>query len=226
VPTPTPAAECLATLRAAGHAVSRVTRAVAARRYGCQTLTYTVDGQPVNLGRLRRLAAAVAAPTPEPTPTPAAAPPPTPAARAAGRAAADVARAAWLAGCADPASYSAQYMADLQARKAGQRAVRRAMAGPLLPGETEPPAPAAAASPAPVLPVLLVRLEPVTDDRGHRVGMVTPGQPWLADLIRRHAASVAADDAYNRAVRAGARPPAGALPPAPPAGRWLISDRH
>jgi hypothetical protein len=48
-------------LRAAGHAVTRTTGADAARRYGCQTLRYVVDGRAVNLGRLRQLALAAAA---------------------------------------------------------------------------------------------------------------------------------------------------------------------
>jgi hypothetical protein len=47
-------------LRAAGYAVTRTTGADAARRYGCQTLRYVVDGCAVNVGRLRQLALAAA----------------------------------------------------------------------------------------------------------------------------------------------------------------------
>lgn len=54
---------------------------------------------------------------------------------------------------------------------------------------------------------------------GHPVGLVTPGAPWLAELIRRHAAEMAAAEARQDAIRSGA------IPPRPPATRWLISDR-
>jgi len=52
------AAAAVAALRAAGHTVTRATGPDAARRYGCQTLRYVIDGRAVNLGRLRQLAAA------------------------------------------------------------------------------------------------------------------------------------------------------------------------
>jgi len=59
-------------LRAAGRTVTRATGTDAARRYGCQTLRYVVDGRAVNIGRLRQLAlaAADAAPVPMPAPRP------------------------------------------------------------------------------------------------------------------------------------------------------------
>jgi hypothetical protein len=68
--------------------------------------------------------------------------------------------------------------------------------------------------------VLGLMLEPVTDSTGRTVGLASPGAPWLADLIRKHAADVAAERARAAAIRAGA------LKPAPPSERWLISDRH
>jgi hypothetical protein len=55
-------------LRAAGHTVTRTTGADAARRYGCQTLRYVVDGGAVNVGRLRQLALAAADAAPVPAP--------------------------------------------------------------------------------------------------------------------------------------------------------------
>jgi hypothetical protein len=59
-------------LRAAGRTVTRATGTDAARRYGCQTLRYVVDGRAVNIGRLRQLAlaAADAATVPMPAPRP------------------------------------------------------------------------------------------------------------------------------------------------------------
>ena len=55
-------------LRAAGRTVTRTTGADAARRYGCQTLRYVVDGRAVNVGRLRQLALAAADAAPVPAP--------------------------------------------------------------------------------------------------------------------------------------------------------------
>lgn len=52
-----PAADAIAALRAAGRCVTKTTRADAARRYGCQTCLYVINGRGVNLGRLRELAA-------------------------------------------------------------------------------------------------------------------------------------------------------------------------
>lgn len=63
-------------------------------------------------------------------------------------------------------------------------------------------------------------LEPVTNGQGRPIGWVTPGQPWLAEILRSHAADVTAQEAHRQARRAGI------LPPAPPAERWAISDRH
>ena len=66
----------------------------------------------------------------------------------------------------------------------------------------------------------MAELETVTGSQGQPVGLVSPGQPWLAEILRQYAADVAAQEARAQAVRAGL------LPPAPPAERWLISDRH
>lgn len=63
-------------------------------------------------------------------------------------------------------------------------------------------------------------LAPVTDSQGRTIGWATPGQPLLAQILRQHAADVAAQAAHSQAVRAGL------LPPAPRAERWDISDRH
>jgi hypothetical protein len=65
----------------------------------------------------------------------------------------------------------------------------------------------------------MAELEPVYGPDGRRAGFVTPGQPWLADLVARFAAAEAAELARRQAVRAGL------MPPEPPASRWLITDR-
>ena len=54
--TLTRVADAIATLRAAGHTVTRTSKRDAARRYGCQTCLYVIDGRGVNVGRLRELA--------------------------------------------------------------------------------------------------------------------------------------------------------------------------
>lgn len=54
--TLTRVADAIATLRAVGHTVTRTTKRDAARRYGCQTCMYVIDGRGVNVGRLRQLA--------------------------------------------------------------------------------------------------------------------------------------------------------------------------
>jgi hypothetical protein len=54
-------ADAIATLRAAGHTVTRTSKRDAARRYGCQTCLYVIDGRGVNVGRLRELAQLAAA---------------------------------------------------------------------------------------------------------------------------------------------------------------------
>ena len=54
--TLTRVADAIATLRAAGHTVTRTSKRDAALRYGCQTCLYVVDGRGVNVGRLRQLA--------------------------------------------------------------------------------------------------------------------------------------------------------------------------
>lgn len=50
-------------------------------------------------------------------------------------------------------------------------------------------------------------LAPVTDSQGRTVGLATPGQPWLAELLRQHAE--------------GRHPQLTG-----PAGHWAITDRH
>jgi hypothetical protein len=55
------AAAAVDALRAAGRTVTRHTRADAAMRHGCPTLTYVVSGRAVTLGQLRTLAAQAAA---------------------------------------------------------------------------------------------------------------------------------------------------------------------
>jgi hypothetical protein len=65
---PVTVAAAVDALRAAGHVVTRTTGADAARRYGCQTLRYVVDGRAVNVGRLRQLALAAADAAPVPAP--------------------------------------------------------------------------------------------------------------------------------------------------------------
>jgi hypothetical protein len=81
---PVTVAAAVDALRAAGRTVTTTTRADAAMRHGCPTLTYVVDGYPVSLGRLRQLARLrAAAPAPAPAARPLlpgeALPPPPPA---------------------------------------------------------------------------------------------------------------------------------------------------
>lgn len=108
-------ADATAALRAAGHTVTRTTKRDAARRYGCQTCLYVVDGRGVNVGRLRQLAAELAAVAPE---APEAAIDVRAIARAAGRAY----EAACLARYADASDPEAQYVSAME----GQRAARAA----------------------------------------------------------------------------------------------------
>lgn len=61
------AADAIAALTAAGHSVTRISKAQAARRFGCQTALYVVDGRGLNLGGLRARAQALEV-TPEVTP--------------------------------------------------------------------------------------------------------------------------------------------------------------
>lgn len=56
------AADAITALQAQGATVARVAGPVAARRYGCQTLRYVINGQAVNLGRLRELGRLAAEP--------------------------------------------------------------------------------------------------------------------------------------------------------------------
>lgn len=51
-----PVADAIAALRAAGHCVTRTTRADAVRRYGCPALVYVVDGRARDLSAVRRMA--------------------------------------------------------------------------------------------------------------------------------------------------------------------------
>lgn len=158
MPAPMPAADAIAALRAAGYCVTRTTRADAARRYGCQTALYVVDGRGVNLGRLRELAtlaqaepapAAVAepaAPTPEPVAEPAPLSP-----------AGVVALLCRKFPVSTPATYHPA-VARLQARGAAVNpvSVLRELHRPTLPGEPAPlaPAPAPHGAAAPELPTL------------------------------------------------------------------------
>ncbi|MEB3208365.1 MAG: hypothetical protein VKK63_05575 [Synechococcus sp.] len=75
------AADAIAALMAAGHSVSRISKAQAARRFGCQTALYVINGRGVNLGGLRAQAQALEV-TPEVTPEPTQAPEATPEAQA------------------------------------------------------------------------------------------------------------------------------------------------
>ncbi len=120
------AAAAVAALRAAGHTVTRATGPDAARRYGCQTLRYVVDGRAVNLGRLRQMAAAEPAPA-EPAP------------------AEPVAGPARLNATSEPAPVSLAALAadlgrSLGLAGAGHLPAARRVA---LPGEPLPPAPPA-----------------------------------------------------------------------------------
>lgn len=133
-----PAADAIATLRAAGHCVTRTTRADAARRYGCQTALYVVDGRGVNLGRLRELATLAQA---EPAPL---------------SPAGVVALLCRKFPVSTPATYHPA-VARLQARGAAVNpvSVLRELHRPVLPGElTPPPAPVPHGAAAPVLPTL------------------------------------------------------------------------
>jgi hypothetical protein len=134
------AADAVAVLRAAGHTVTRTTGPDAARRYGCQTLRYVVDGRAVNLGRLRQMATA----EPAPVATPVAAPvataepaPPEPVAQARPR----------LNATSEPAPVNlAALAADLGQSLGLSGAGRHLTAAgcrrrPVLPGEPTPPPP-------------------------------------------------------------------------------------
>jgi hypothetical protein len=137
-----PVADAIAALRAAGHCVTRTTRADAARRYGCETFLYVIDGQAVNVGRLRELARAVTCRptlpgelTPPPAPSHGAAAPTLPTLRADAAAGRPVSLAA-LAGAItaerpaptgeglagqpwDPGTPAARAAAALQGERAG-----------------------------------------------------------------------------------------------------------
>ena len=154
MPAPMPAADAIAALRAAGRCVTRTTRADAARRYGCQTALYVVDGRGVNLGRLRELAALAQA-EPAPVAEPTAAPEPV-AEPASLSPAGVVALLCRKFPVSTPATYQPA-VARLLARGAAVDpvAVLREMNRPTLPGEpTPPPAPAPHGAAAPVLPAL------------------------------------------------------------------------
>lgn len=155
-----PVADAIAALRAAGHCVTRTTRADAARRYGCQTALYVVDGRGVNLGRLRELATlaqAEPAPVAEPAPAPVAEPAaPEPVAPAPLSPAGVVALLCRKFPVSTPATYHPA-VARLQARGAAVNpvSVLRELNRPVLPGElTPPPAPTPHGAAAPELPTL------------------------------------------------------------------------
>ena len=126
--TLTRVADAIATLRAAGHTVTRTSKRDAARRYGCQTCQYVIDGRGVNVGRLRQLA--LEAKTADAADAIAARTAPHPlTVRAIARKAAETHRAACLAAYrVDPrlspadAHNAAQYCAMME----GGRAFRRA----------------------------------------------------------------------------------------------------
>ena len=126
--TLTRVADAIATLRAAGHTVTRTTKCDAARRYGCQTLLYVIDGRALNVGRLRQLA--LEAKTADAVDVIAARTAPHPlTARAIARKAADAYRAACLAAyridprlSAADAHNAAHYVAEMEARRAFRRA--------------------------------------------------------------------------------------------------------
>ncbi len=122
------AAAAVAALRAAGHTVTRATGPDAARRYGCQTLRYVVDGRAVNLGRLRQMAAA--------EPAPVAAPVAEPVAQARPR----------LSATSEPAPVNLAALAADLGQSLGLSGVGHLPAArrrPVLPGEPLPPAPPA-----------------------------------------------------------------------------------
>jgi hypothetical protein len=123
------AAAAVAALRAAGHTVTRATGPDAARRYGCQTLRYVIDGRAVNLGRLRQMATAEPAPVAAPAE-------PAPAEPVAVR----------LNATSEPAPVNlAALAADLAEAHglAGAGHLPAARRRPVLPGEPLPPAPPA-----------------------------------------------------------------------------------
>lgn len=126
--TLTRVADAIATLRAAGHTVTRTSKRDAARRYGCQTCLYVIDGRGVNVGRLRQLALEIK--TADAADAIAARTAPHPlTVRAIARKAADAHGAACLAAYAiDPrlsaadAHNAAQYAAAMEAGRAFRRA--------------------------------------------------------------------------------------------------------
>jgi hypothetical protein len=68
-------------------------------------------------------------------------------------------------------------------------------------------------------------LAPVLGPQGRPVALVSTAadgspDPIMAAIVARYSAEVAAADTRRRAIAAGL------IPPAPPIGRWLISDRH
>lgn len=179
MPAPIPAADAIATLRAAGHCVTRTTRADAARRYGCQTALYVVDGRGVNLGRLRELATLAQA-EPAPVAEPAA---PEPVAPAPLSPAGVVALLCQKFPVSTPATYQPA-VARLQARGAviDPVTVLREMNRPVLPGEVLPPEPPAWPAPEVTLPPVAPRQGPGVTVGELRQDALTgdalAGQPW------------------------------------------------
>jgi hypothetical protein len=183
------AAAAVAALRAAGHTVARVTGPDAARRYGCQTLRYVVDGRAVNLGRLRQMATA------EPAPVAAPAEP--------------VAGPARLNATSEPAPVSlARLAADLG------RSLGLSGAGhlPAARGVALPPAPPAPPA-EPVAPGSLAAGGDIRPTRDHAAwALEAAGHPVTPATIDRAVASCPPLPARRRVALPGET-----LPPAPPA---------
>lgn len=63
-------------------------------------------------------------------------------------------------------------------------------------------------------------LQAIADADGVTIGWTSRGDALLADVLRAAHARELAEHARRAAIRRGE------LPADPPAGRWLISDRH
>jgi len=196
------AAAAVAALRAAGHTVTRTTGPDAARRYGCQTLRYVVDGRAVNLGRLRQMAAAepapVAAPVAQARPRLNATSEPAPISLAA--LAADLGQSLGLSGAGHlPAAHRRPVLPgeplppappappaepitlpELRAAAAAGRPVSLARLAQALAGETLPPEPPAAVDARLGLPRVATLAQALAGDLA--TSGPTPdtwaGQPW------------------------------------------------
>jgi hypothetical protein len=200
------AAAAVAALRAAGHTVTRTTGPDAARRYGCQTLRYVIDGRAVNLGRLRQMAAAEPAPA-QPV-------------------------AVRLNATSEPAPVSLAALAADLGQSLGLSGVGHLPAArrrPVLPGEPTPPPAAPAGGPGPELPTLPTRATPA-ELRADAEQLETEARQALQVLADIPALAPSGPDIGSMArqltTRAGelravaaarAALPGEPLPPAPPA---------